>query len=273
MKCPSESTLLRATLGELSVNEARELATHRDECVHCRRYSEEQEQVLADLRTPPSLGEADAAQFTARVMAACRAEPGAALRVAPTARDRVRSLVAIGFAAVAALSLAMPQEARDPGPQQTWASRGSSAPERADASADVLYLRAGVLHPLRDAELTRGDAFVVRCTNRRATPSYLAVFALDARGDAHWIYPAYVDPLSNPESVPIAAQARDLVLDEVVEPDAPANGDLRIFALSSTQPLRVQDIERQLDAFRGDRPRPPFADVHVQQWRARWNER
>jgi hypothetical protein len=267
MTCPSEDTLLRATLGDLSVNELNALQHHQLGCARCRDVQTSLEQLTMDLRAPAALVEGNEERFIASVLEACRAQPRRSARAQPSALSR---LMVAAFAAVAVFGLALP--AGRPGTRGgTWTARGSSPDVHASAFADLYYLRNGVMLPLAGATLTDGDAFVVRCTNRGVASSYLAVFALDASGDAHWIYPAYLDPDSNPQSIPIAAQTLDLMLDEVVEPEAPAVGPLRVIALSSDTPLRVHEIERQLDAFTSDQPRLPFANVQVQQWRARWD--
>jgi hypothetical protein len=267
MTCPSEDSMLRATLGDLCVNELRELQHHQRGCARCRGVQTSLEQLTMDLRAPAPSAEGDEERFTASVLEACRAQTRRSARAQPSA---LRRLIVAAFAAVAILGLALP--AGRPGARgETWTARGSSPAVPTIAFADLYYLRKGVMLPLAGATLIDGDAFVVRCTNRGAASSYLAVFALDARGDVHWIYPAYLDPDSDPQSIPVAAQTRDLMLDEVVEPEAPAVGELRVIALSSDTPLRVHEIERQLAAFTSDQPRLPFANVHVQQWRTRWD--
>jgi hypothetical protein len=124
---------------------------------------------------------------------------------------------------------------------------------------------------LSGALLRPGDALAVRCTNRGPTGMFLAVFVVDAEGSTHWVYPAYDDPSEDPHSVPIAKGLSDRLLDEVVEPAAPAAGPLRAYAVWSSTPLGVHAIEAHLDQLSTTGADSFFARAYVQRWSATWN--
>ena len=283
MNCPSDQTRLSALLGELSVNEARALETHRAGCARCRQALRADEQLLSDLAAAPELPRSDVS-FTADVMAACAAASPAtprqrarmlSARTPESIRARSRQVMvwsgALALAAcAAALLLVLPwrMHATD------FQARGASTGATPVVSADVLLVRDGAFHPVSGARLHEGDALAVRYTNAGDVPKYLAVFALDAQRELHWIYPAYVDEAANPSSVALAPEVRGQLLSEVVEPEAPAEGELRVFAVVTNTPIYVKDVEamprRQLDS---NRIEAAFSSANVQTWRATWTRK
>ena len=76
-----------------------------------------------------------------------------------------------------------------------------------------------------------------------AAPAYLLAYALDARGEVHWLYPAFLDARSDPASVRLDASAVQRALpDSVILEDVPA-GDLRFVFVVTRAPLRVSSVE------------------------------
>jgi len=274
MKCPSDEQLLLFVLGELSVNESEAVARHRAACADCRAALRERTELLSDLRATPEL-ESSEDEFTRRVLARRdrQQSPGSSSR---STRGWARAL-AVSLVAAAALfallprfetELAMHSQADHGQPRGT-----TTAGLAAEPFAELFRVRDGVFTPLGEAALTAGDAIAVRCSNAGDEPVRLLVFALDAESTVHWLYPAYLDAATNPESITIAARTRDRLLDEMVEPEAPRAGALRVFALFSRAPLTVADIEAHraelalttLPAFLGG--------ARVQRWSTTWNER
>jgi hypothetical protein len=266
MRCPSDQTRLADLLGELSVNETREFALHRSACGACTAARREDEQLLADLSALPQLASSEE-DFTASVMRRCetrgRAPALAKTRVTPSAW-----LTFCAMSTAAALALwAAPS--REPGP--ALQARGGAATRSPPVHADVLVMRDRTLLPLAAEQLKEGDALAVRVTNLRARPAYLAVFARDAHHELHWIYPAYTDETDDPRSTKIPAGTRDQLLEEVVGLEAPALGELEVFAVSSDSALRVHSIEalpRDLDA---DHLKAALGGANVQTWRTTWH--
>lgn len=154
---------------------------------------------------------------------------------------------------------------------QDFQARGSSSVGASSASVDLLFVRDAVFYPLAGAALREGDALAVRYTNTGDVPKYLAVFALDAQRELHWIYPAYVDAAQNPSSVALVPPARGKLLSEVVEPEAPAQGKLQVFALVTAAPIHVREIESlPRTRLTAEGIAAAFSGANLQTWRATW---
>src|SRR2546430_2469333 len=69
---------------------------------------------------------------------------------------------------------------------------------------------------------------------------------LAAASDVHWLYPAYRDERTTPRWVPIAAGSKPRLLGDVVQPEAPHAGPLRLVTLLAVSPLTVKDVEARL---------------------------
>ncbi len=259
MSCPDTERLLLHVLGELTVNEASEIAAHGAVCQSCRGALREHAALLEDLRAPPPLATYDE-EFTRQVLATCARAPAAS-----TQKRRAPLIISLSVAAAAALAyVAAPRP-----DQERFTARGAAAISRSLA-AEVMFVRERIFYPVAGARLAAGDALAVRCTNTTDAPSYLAVFALDAAGTAHWIYPSYLDPDSDPASIRISSGLRDHMLEEVAEPAQPAAGKMRVFALFTAQPLHVKAVEAQLPELRFRAPSEIWPTTHMQEWSATW---
>lgn len=270
MSCPDDDTLLRYRLGDLTVNETGALTRHLAHCAGCRARDAAQGALLADLRAQPAGASDGAEAFTAKVMAACRASTEEA-RSPRARRAWPRRVLSLAAAAAVAVGLLAPQAVRDaqaPAGEQ-WQARGSGS--ATNASAEIYYARDGVLRPLDGAHLRGGDAIAVRATNTSEHPTYLAVVAIDAAGETHWVFPAYLDPAADPRSVPIAPGTRSALLGELFEPEAPAEGALRVLALVSRTPLTVRQIEAQLAQSAHAHTPLALEETRTHEWRATWN--
>jgi hypothetical protein len=221
----------------------------------------------------PSLGTDD---FVARVMSACTAEPSAKGR-----RRRRLGAWTYGAAAVVAAAAAAavallpaPKEAGLAALDGHVAARGAGLPSHAaTVQAFVARGQPGVAPALLEgAELGPGDGILVRYSNPTDRTAYLMVFALDQRGDVHWIHPAYLDVHDSPSSLGLQPRSSLRVLDEVAEPEDPAPGPLRVFALLSDAPLRVKDVEAKLSTQQLP-VRELFSQAEVEEWRCTWRAR
>jgi hypothetical protein len=125
---------------------------------------------------------------------------------------------------------------------------------------------------LEGAELGPGDGILVRYSNPGASELFLMVFALDAQRDVHWLHPAYLDDKTNPASLPLQPHMMGRALDEVAEPENPAAGELRVYALLSARPLHVKDVEAKLAHSRAP-VYDLFPDAEVEEWRCSWRAR
>jgi hypothetical protein len=283
MSCPDADTLLLDELGELPVNRSEALRAHVETCGRCGGARDELRRMVEELA--PTQPNDDGGGFTARVLTAARGVPQA--RAAAPTRSRPRLAFATGTLAAAAAAVwlvARPHPAvrppvsdgAEPPIVGSLAARGGAAAgERDRLSAEVLLVREGRLQPLRGGALRKSDALAVRVTNLSGSDAHVMAFAWDAAGDVHWLYPAFLDARTNPRAVPIAAGARDRLLGDIVQPDAPHVGPLRLVTLVAASSLTVKEVEARLAATpAGERPTARiaglFPGVIAREWSARW---
>jgi hypothetical protein len=248
MSCPDADTLLLDELGELPVHRSEALRAHVDACGPCAAERGELRRMMEELG--PARRSDDGAAFSARVLAAARATPQVG-RTMPR-RRRPAWAFATGTVAVAAAvwlvvrpGAEVRPAASEPPLAGTFAARGSAAAgER--LSAEILLVREGRLQAPGGRAVRRSDALAVRVTNLSGSDAHVMAFAWDAAGDVHWLYPAYLDARTNPRSVPITTGARNRLLSDVVQPDAPSAGPLRLVTLVAQSPLTVKDVEARL---------------------------
>jgi hypothetical protein len=213
--------------------------------------------------------------FVSRVLAECANEPQPAPAPAPTGAWRYG--VALAAAACVGLAVAAWPGTRPPESPPglgTVAARGNgSAGLSATVQAFVGRAARGAPPPLLEgAQLRPGDGILVRYSNPTARDVYLMVFALDERGSVHWLHPAYLDAATNPFSLRLAAGTTERVLPEVAEPEAPAAGALRVYALLSAAPLDVKHVETRLADGTGP-VAELFSEAEVEEWRCSWQAR
>ena len=263
MKCPPAEELLRRELGELLTHRANEVEQHLLVCASCVQRRRDQLELLAELSSPPPLQVSDSA-FIEGVLRHCDT-PERADAMVP--RRSVRWVVGLAAAAALAASwLFVPRLAQQQG---SFVARGAKH-QAADATfVEVLRVRANGLEPIRGATLRPGDGIGVRFSNAGLTLRYLMVFALDSQREIHWIYPAYLDPASNPRAVTLASQRTVQLLDEAVEPEAPAPGALRIVTMVLSEPMTVKDVENRIQGESPDIKRL-FPAAQVNEWGCTW---
>ncbi len=217
--------------------------------------------------------------FVARVMAGCTAP---AQRVAATTRRSpwrwaawslggvaaAAACVVIGFLAFSPMKYSAAPEL----PPPTFAARGApDAGLTATVQAFVGHAAPGTAPALLEgATLHPGEGILVRYSNPSARDVYLMVFALDQQRNVHWIHPAYLDEKSNPRSLKLEQRVTDRVLSEVAEPENPALGELRVYAVLSGQPLDVKSVEGKV----ANSARPVaelFPQAEVEEWKCTWS--
>jgi hypothetical protein len=208
--------------------------------------------------------------FVARVMSSCRSEPKRAV-----SRLRLRTWAPVGALSAAALvalsmSLRAPTEGGPAPVAPTIVARGGTGEHlQATVQAFVGSAPPGRALPLLEgATLRPGEGIVVRYSNPAAEPAYLMVFAVDERGNVHWLHPAYLDESTNPESLPLSTSTTERLLPEVAEPEDAAAGLLRVYALISRSALDVKSVERKLGEGRG--VVELFPEAEIEEWRCTW---
>ena len=288
MSCPDRDTLLLDELGELPVNGRQALRAHIESCGRCLDERSALRRVMASLRPAEAVmmeASGDETAFSARLLAAVSVTPQE--RRPPERRWHLRRTAVTGTLAAAAMGavwlwVSPRANVRPPASEEraqrvagTFVARGAPAAAGERLSAEILLVHGGHLQPLAGAAVRRSDALAVRVTNLSGTEAQVMAFAWDAAGEVHWLYPAYLDARTNPRSVPIAAGARDRLLDDVVQPDAPHAGPLRLVTLGPPRPLTVMvDEARRPSTPAGQRRTADIASLfpHViaREWSARW---
>jgi hypothetical protein len=273
MSCPPADTLLLDELGELPVNRREAVRAHVDGCRRCLGERTSLRTMMADLR--PSSANDDGQLFTTRVLAAARSMPQAPRAIPRRGRARAAFFAAaLAAASVAAVWLVTRHETERPIAGTLAARGGPSTGER--LSAEILLVRDGRLLPLAGRAMRKSDALAVRVTNLSGSDMHVMAFAWDAAGDVHWLYPAYLDERTNPRSVPVAAGSKPRLLGDLVQPDAPHAGPLRLVTLFAVSPLTVKDVEARLAQTparqRGTTEMAAlFPGVIAREWSARWD--
>jgi hypothetical protein len=273
MRCYSNQALVKAELGELTINQLSTMAEHATACHRCAQARTAIRQLTADLARSPEPTHDDS--FVERVMAARETAPST-----PSAR-RWRAPWFAAAAVVLLVAGTVKLVMDHAGHKESWTARGraggSNASLRTPAS-EVLLMRGGQLLPLSGQSLSPADAFAVRYVNPTDDTHYLAAFAVDAAGTVHWIFPDYVDAATDPPSIPLAAAKDERLLPQVVAPENPAPGPMRVVTLTSRQPATVKRIEGAL------REAPPgmsagrtvarlFPNALIREWSCSWNAR
>jgi hypothetical protein len=263
MKCPTVEELLRAEFGELLTHRASEVERHVAACASCTGLQRDQRELLSALAASPQLPLSDP-QFVLGVMARLDESRRASVELP---RRSVRWIV--GVAAVAAMAAAVMMVPRLVQHEDAFAARGSKRHESTSTFVEVLRVRPNGLEPIRGTTLRPGDGIGVRFANPSKMSRFLMVFLVDGQGEVHWIYPAYVDPASNPTSVLLAPDSALQLLDETVEPAAPAPGPLRVATLVTAQPLTVKEVEARIRGQVPDLERL-FPSAQVNDWGCTW---
>jgi hypothetical protein len=233
--CPQPMELFQWLDGEATTNRARELEEHVASCSTCRHELAAQQRLISRLREPPRPPEEQDVQA---IMARLHVPP-------PMARPFWQPVWRAGLAASCLVVLGVllwqagPQDA-----PKSFAARGGGTPSL-DRYVGVDLLSAGqppVL--LRDgAVLRQTTPLFARYRHLGEAPAFLLLFAQDAAGELHWLYPAYLTPGDDPRSVTLPPSERDTPMPEAVALEHPAPGPLHVFALVTSEPVRVLDVE------------------------------
>jgi hypothetical protein len=206
-------------------------------------------------------------EFVTRVMLACRTTP--LHRAAPIKRVKLYGLVALAAGislTVGALSL----RPAPPAPERFTARGVTSSSPAVTVQAFVGRSDGGAPPALLEgAALRAGDGVLVRYSNPGVHEAFLMVFAIDQRGTVHWLHPAYLDERTDPQSLRLAVGVTERVLPEIAEPEEPAPGELRVYALLTLEPLAVHAVEQRLNGAAVNVP-ALFPEAEVESWRCTW---
>jgi hypothetical protein len=237
-RCPNRDELMQLLDGEITENRATQLREHVDGCSSCREQLSRERQLLADIGAPRP--ELPSSALVSRIM-----QGAADMPTRPTWRTKAlrAGLVAAACSALAVLLLGglgrgnrFDTEFHSRGGAHVGLSRYVSATlVRADRG--LQRLEAG-------ARVAPDTTYGLTYRNLKGGPVYLLCFAVDAKQEIHWLYPAYLDPQQDPPALELAAAAAEVVLPESVMLEQPAPGHLRFISILSTKAERVSSIER-----------------------------
>jgi anti-sigma factor RsiW len=250
-ECVTAEELALLLDGELTENRAGLVRDHLQGCARCRGEFAALEALVKEVAAPIE-PRPDAVE---RLLARLDDVPPAA----PRRRWRTGIAGALaGLAAAAALAatLRTPRPSgQDPttGTSQVTARGGPAERSLARDVGVTLYRSAGA--GARDgrrfdaliagSEVDAETSYAVASVNLGASGSaYVMVFAQDARGDLHWVEPAWLDPAADPEGVLVPHTEREVPPSGATVLDHPAAGTLRVFVMVTPRPLRVSEIER-----------------------------
>jgi hypothetical protein len=240
--CPASDELTRLLDGELTENRAAQLRDHVADCPACAAELAAQELLLARLATPvPGLPSAHAmAALVARLDAADLAEAAGAA-AAPTARRRPGPRAWAGLAAAAAVLAVVwvaPWHR-----EETFAPRGDGVAWTQKVGVDLWALRGAPRRLAPNDALAPGVPLVASYSNLDPAPAWLLAFALDERGEVHWLYPGYHDARTDPQALRLEGSVAQRALPESVVLEEVPPGSLRLVTVVSRSPLRVSDVE------------------------------
>jgi hypothetical protein len=91
--------------------------------------------------------------------------------------------------------------------------------------------------------VAQSTVFVASYSNIDTAAAHLLAFGIDARGEVHWLYPAFDDSRADPQAVRLEPlHVQQALPDSVVLEDVPV-GPLRIVSIISRGPLHVSSVE------------------------------
>ena len=178
---------------------------------------------------------------------------------APAARPRTRRArfvvgsLALSAAASLLLFVAVGRKGGAPS-DEGFQARGAAAPVAGRWAGVRLYRVRGDDPPAAlGTTIGRRDGVLVSYSNLGPKPyAYLTVFAVDARGQVAWLYPAWERAADDPSSIAIEKGAAS-ELRALIHP-AWAPGPATLYALFSREPWHVRQIEALLARGRGPLP-------------------
>jgi hypothetical protein len=240
-RCPDREEWLSLLDGEATENRAALLRAHAEVCPRCAEALAQEERLVRDLAAPVPVS-ADGVQTVMRRLE--QAEPRARRRA-----WRPWTLAVGGLAAAAALVVVAVRPApRDGG---SFAARGKPVPWSKKVGAELFALEPTPHRLQAGATLTPSTPLVAGYHNVDASAAYLMVFALDAQGETHWLYPGFTDAHEDPAALRLEPQQLQKLLPDSVMLDELPAGSLELITLIAREPLKVSQIESRPPIERG----------------------
>lgn len=240
MKCLTEGQLLASIDGGIAPNERAALDGHVAGCAACRASLQELEALVGDLAVLPEIDE------EAHVKSVLARLDEKRPQVARTGRRRWHVVApVISALAVAAGALLFVQRGPSHPDLPAFAARGGASEHTLARDVGVRLLTGTkTLSPLTAGAHVEPDAaFSATFTNVHESPAYLLLFAVDTKGEVHWLYPAYASAQDNPGSILLGRSTTATTMDTSVILEDVAPGRLRFLSVVTAEPLHVLDIE------------------------------
>jgi hypothetical protein len=236
--CPDSGELTRLLDGELTENRGTALRAHAAGCASCAAELESQRRLLARVAAPvpgrPSAGAVAAVMGRLDAADAAAASPA---RLRPGPRTWAALALAAAAAAVVGVIGVRPERHDD------FAARGAAPGWEQKVGVELWALQDQPRLLVAGDRLAPGVAVVASYSNVDPAPAWLLVFAVDARGEVHWLYPAYLDVSRDPEAQRLEGSVvRRALPESVVLEDVPG-GALRLVTVVTRAPLHVSDVE------------------------------
>jgi hypothetical protein len=237
MTCPAPEKLAALADGEATHNEAAQLTQHVAHCAECRATQRRVLAAIDGLRQGSVVAERPG--FVTEVMG--RIEKGAAPRGCGVARYAMAmAALLVGFIAWTAT-----RKGEEP---PEFAARGGSSQAVERRLGFEVFRHAPTAEAIgANGGMKPGDGLSFVLYNRTGRETQFMLFAVDAKSDVHWFYPAYQSEAENPKSLPLPAAPQVLALREGVTPENPAPGEFKVVALFHEKPLEVRDVEASIE--------------------------
>jgi hypothetical protein len=235
--CPDPEELARLLDGELTENRGAALRAHLATCARCAAEHRAQSHLVARLGAPvpgvPSVG------ALAAVMGRLDAADAEARRPRPSALPRLRAaLAALAAAAAVVLVVGAPG-----GRRGDFAARGAAVPWEQKVGVELWALEGAPRRLAAGDRIAPGTPVVASYSNVDDAPAWLLAFAVDARGEVHWLYPAFLDATRDPEALRLDPAAVQRALPESVVLEEVPDGALRVITLVTRERRHVSEIE------------------------------
>lgn len=237
-RCPGPDELMRLLDGEVTENRATQLREHVGGCSACSDQLSRERLLLADIAAPrPDI---PSSALVSRIMEGATDMPTRATWRAKALRA---SFVAAACGALAVLVLGG-LGSGNRGDTEFHSRGGARVGLSRYVSTTLVRADRGMQRLEAGARVAPDTTYGMTYRNLKNSSVYLLCFAVDAKQEIHWLYPAYLDPQQDPPALELAAAATEVLLPESVMLDHPALGHLRFISVLSTKADPVSSIER-----------------------------
>lgn len=235
----SEKDLWDHLQGEMIPARKDEMDRHVEGCARCRSLRDGWVAAIEQMRgEDPRLESVEITRDVLAVLAQESSRPDSRRRLVWVAAAAV--LIAFAGAGLRVLRSSEPEEFRAKGaPPHSETQASVQAALQAQVIVEGRALPIGSQIP-RDAELS------FTYSNGAGTGhAFLMVFAVDARGEVRWYYPAFATADTDPAAITIESGVTARALPDAVRHELPT-GPLWIYALFLSGPMRVSEVEARV---------------------------